>query len=316
MLPTDLLHAANPHLVVFLDVDGVLIHSETQGKGRQEREPWKTLAAIDPECAARVVRIVRATGARIVLSSTIRRYDDQVVGLRRALIDAGISRHEVRRSNSDNGGFSCTPWLASEFSGGPGCRTAEIEAWLVEHPEVKRYVVVDDCPTINLVQARPIPSHFGGGLLDAATDNAIELLTFKACSDKCPSVTGKAYGSLRYCPKLNQARHHAFMDKHPDSGTKRRVLTVNGKPTKEWEQYDWRTETWEPCKLEGPRKRRVFKPVIPYHRDETDCCADFGCCAERIAGSGLAHVFADIVSAAEAVGGVVPVTDQEPRGDA
>ena len=169
MPPTDLLHTANPHLVLFLDVGGVLVHQKTCDLGSRERDPWRMLATIDPACAGQVVRIVRTTGCRIVLSSMIRCCAMQVTGLRRALINAGLSRIEVRRSGDV--GLASTPHLE-----GNECRADEIGAWLREHPEVERYVVIDDHWVPDHVQAEPLPGYSEGGLLGVTADDAIRLL--------------------------------------------------------------------------------------------------------------------------------------------
>src|SRR3972149_1461965 len=137
-------------------------------------------------------------------------------------------------------------------------------------------------------------------------------LPFKPCSDNCPAVTGKSFGSVRYCPMQEQARHHAEMAAHPDAGSKRpvrlrgraaaAVARFNGNPV--WEGYDWRVGKWIRITTEvrideeTGEKYIHFEPKIPPAPDETDCCANFQCCAEKIKKSGLGEVFAALVGAA------------------
>ena len=83
-------HAQHPERVIFLDVDGVLAHAGTYNRGRGEERLWRFAAQLDLDCMARLIRIVRATGARIVVSSTWRRFSDQIGGLRKGLQIAGL----------------------------------------------------------------------------------------------------------------------------------------------------------------------------------------------------------------------------------
>jgi len=129
---------------------------------------------------------------------------------------------------------------------------------------------------------------------------------FIPCSDHCPAVTGEPYGSVQYCPKQENERHHRFMHEH--SGHREMIRDANG----DWTQLDWRSGEHVVVNLHED-------PEIPMHPDDTDCCIDFGCCAEKIAKSPLAGVLTRIADAAKRGGGVVTVTDpinDEPRGDA
>lgn len=87
---------------------------------------------------------------------------------------------------------------------------------------------------------------------------------FVPCDPKtCPAVTGKPFGSVRYCPKKETARHR---DVPPEVG----VIKIKG-----WkaERFDWRSKKWVTfSSIEAAQKG------IPPHPNETDCCVDFGCC--------------------------------------
>lgn len=154
--------------VLFLDVDGVLVHQGTVGNGKVIGEPWGSsfyfAATVDPACALRVKRIIDTTGAKIVVSSVWRSHTAQMTGLHKALSLAGFDRRELRKVI-----VGSTPVLRQE-------RPAEIAAWLAEHPEVEKYVVLDDGYIAGHPQVDPIPNYATGGLQDATVDAIIARL--------------------------------------------------------------------------------------------------------------------------------------------
>lgn len=156
-------------LVLFLDVDGVLVHSGSLARGRASGEPGGSsffhAATVDPDCALRLKRILDTTGAKIVVSSVWRRFDAQMIGLHRAILNAGYPNGRAVRALF----AGSTPHLGED-------RPAEIAAWLAAHPEVTRHVVLDDGPIPGHPQVEPRPNHFEGGLLDSHADQAIRLL--------------------------------------------------------------------------------------------------------------------------------------------
>jgi hypothetical protein len=103
------------HKVIFLDIDGVLNCKRTPN-------PRKLPYVVDPALLARFKRLVERSGADVVLSSTWR-YDP-----------AGL--------------FSAKHWgipfadVIPDMPKRP--RRDEILAWLEQHPDVDRFVVIDD----------------------------------------------------------------------------------------------------------------------------------------------------------------------------
>jgi HAD domain in Swiss Army Knife RNA repair proteins len=101
--------------VIFLDIDGVL-------NCRKTPNPRKFPYVIDDELLARFTQLLQQTGASVVLSSTWR-YDP-----------AGI----FSAKHYGVPFMDITPDMPNE----PRCK--EILEWLRDHPEVTRYVVIDD----------------------------------------------------------------------------------------------------------------------------------------------------------------------------
>jgi hypothetical protein len=102
--------------VSFLDIDGVLNSSKTV-------ERWRGLIGIDAALARRFAGLQQSTEANVVLSSTWR-----------------LSRtwRSAMRKNGVVGIIDRTPDLPGHSRG------EEIEAWLVAHPEVEVYAILDD----------------------------------------------------------------------------------------------------------------------------------------------------------------------------
>jgi hypothetical protein len=172
-------------LVLFLDVDGVLVHSGTIDGGRTSGEPHGSsffyAAQVDPACAARLFRLCEATGAKLVVASAWRNFDAQMSGLRRALFAAGFSRR---------------PWIGSTGTipgalDGPARRAAECQQWLDTHPEAGlRSFVLDDGWVPGFLQLEARPAYFAGGLLDVHVEEAIRLLN--GADSLCESLSSSA----------------------------------------------------------------------------------------------------------------------------
>ena len=132
--------------VVFLDIDGVLNCKRTPN-------PRKFPFIVDAVLRRRLERLLRVTGAQVVLSSSWR-FDP-----------AGIfSANYYGVPYSDT-----IPDLPDQ----PRCD--EILAWLREHPEVERYIVIDDEDD----ELDPLPLFQpwrGTGLTDEMVDAAADYL--------------------------------------------------------------------------------------------------------------------------------------------
>lgn len=109
--------------VIFLDVDGVLNTIETFGLFGPD--------FIDDASVALVARIVKETGAKIVLSSSWRIYEKD-----KKMVKKALARHDLEI-------FDCTP-IKSQVK-----RSEEIQSWLNDN-QVKKFAILDDNPRANV----------------------------------------------------------------------------------------------------------------------------------------------------------------------
>ena len=150
--------------VIFLDIDGVLNDDTTPTRTKSR------LVFIDQEKLLRLKRIVEATRAKIVLSSTWRyerdnpKYNGDFLELQEAFRQVGLEF------------YSFTPEDVYGIR-----RGMEIGAWLRLHPEVDQYIILDD-ELFDFEQCGLLPrlvkTKFGnGGLIEAHVQEAIEMLS-------------------------------------------------------------------------------------------------------------------------------------------
>lgn len=163
--------------VTFLDIDGVLNYTEWYVSDRNPGNLHGQEGDIDPMCVERILRIVKETGAKIVISSdwriswegTLMRLErmgltrDIVVDKTPELIWQMISFDEYMNGDSDK---------SYEYS-----RGHEIDMWLEAHPECTNYCIIDDRMDFTEDQ-QPHFVHVNPycGLTDDDTDIAIMIL--------------------------------------------------------------------------------------------------------------------------------------------
>lgn len=145
--------------VVFLDIDGVLNTLETSPSlGWIIQRPRD---GIEARFVERLESVCRRGEAKIVLSSSWRtflpRHGHDVAAVLR---DAGIDAELVGVTPRE-------PWRRGE----------QIAAWLAEHPEVQRYVVLDDNDDMEaLPPERVVITESTQGLTWADADRAVLIL--------------------------------------------------------------------------------------------------------------------------------------------
>lgn len=120
--------------VIFLDIDGVLNHEKHYKWLMETDEPTPLqqvypYSEFNPESCKILNRIIDETDAKIVLSSSWRL--DGINRMNSLFKHFGLPRI-----------YDITPSLCGRF--GSLCRGKEIDKWLSEHPEVTKYVILDD----------------------------------------------------------------------------------------------------------------------------------------------------------------------------
>lgn len=174
--------------IIFLDIDGVLnsrqwmeeFHAQhpTEHRFMQER--------FDEKAVARLQRLVEATDAKIVISSTWR--------LLHSLSDIRglLNQHGFKGDVIDK-----TPRIPD------GVRGGEIETWLSQRNsflgDVDSFVILDDDDDMEPLMDKLVQTNFEFGLQDEHVEKAIEMLNV-ACSSSCCSEGGKCCGGV--CEEL------------------------------------------------------------------------------------------------------------------
>lgn len=118
--------------IVFLDIDGVLNATddwlEIHYFGQPSNEGVRVLSRSK---LALLAHIIHETGAKIVISSTWRKFNtlDELSDLFGRMTDGWFRREMF---------YGMTP------SSERGFRGDEVDVWLANHPEVTKYIILDD----------------------------------------------------------------------------------------------------------------------------------------------------------------------------
>ena len=158
--------------VIFVDVDGVLNNSSTLSRLRLRGAHGSVDLGqlIDPSNLRVLVRVVEATGAVAVVSSSWRLRTSQLDTLQSALAECGVRV------------VGCTPEL--DHTDPRACRAAEIRKWLADHDaDGAPWVAIDDidldcdgCGAHRLGPDHFVRTDAERGLVDADADRAIAAL--------------------------------------------------------------------------------------------------------------------------------------------
>jgi hypothetical protein len=154
--------------IIFLDIDGVL--NSMEFIQHQEKTIDDNLGYIDEQAIKRLAKIVQATQAQIVLSSSWRSmFDDDMQPQFDAAKDlvTAFKKYQLKL-------MSKTSHLNSK-------RGAEVRDWLAQHPAVQQFVILDDAPFPDWNNLTPhwIQTDWRTGLTEVDVKQAIMMLNKK-----------------------------------------------------------------------------------------------------------------------------------------
>jgi hypothetical protein len=160
--------------VIFLDIDGVLNSIDFSKRTEHKWPDWPKWpdGQIDRDAVAHLNRLITATGAKIVISSSWRKMLDPEE-LAKVLARNGCIG-EVIDETPD---FFKLEFWERPTPDGRFVRGDEIQAWLDEHPEVEAFVIFDDDSDMGHLVDRLIQTDCQTGLLAEHVERAIALLT-------------------------------------------------------------------------------------------------------------------------------------------
>jgi hypothetical protein len=147
--------------IIFLDIDGVL-NSRKWAEAHIEQHPSDhrfMREKLDKDAVARVQKIIDATGAKVVISSTWRILNS-LESIKKILSDHGL-RGDV---------IGVTPQQCLN-------RGSEIQEWLTEHAPIDSFVILDDDDDMAHLMDRLVDTSFETGLQDEHVEQAIQLLS-------------------------------------------------------------------------------------------------------------------------------------------
>ena len=150
--------------IIFLDFDGVL-NSRRWIEEHHHLFPDDHIFMhenVDEQAVARVQKIIDATGAKIVISSTWRLLNS-LEKLKKLLAAHGLSGEVI----------GVTP------RGNRGERGDEIQTWVDENGPIESFVILDDDSDMAHLMDKLVQTTFDLGLQDEHVDAAIQMLGVK-----------------------------------------------------------------------------------------------------------------------------------------
>lgn len=167
---------------LFLDFDGVLNSAEWQAKQVKRDGSFlrRSSDELDPQAVARLNKIIAATGAKVVVSSTWRLLHTrrELMGF---LVAAGFRGEIIGMTPR----LHVSPYMPTERA---VCRGDEIQQWLdwewertnlnqdVPGDQVESFVILDDDGDMDFLWPELVQTHFATGLQDEHVARAIEIL--------------------------------------------------------------------------------------------------------------------------------------------
>lgn len=169
--------------VIFLDIDGVLnseahlrkLDADHRALGHHDQcECYRLEHQIDDAAIQRLNRLVAETGSKIVISSSWRKLLDPEE-LQRVLTEHGLVAEIVGETPD---GYNDKALLEAMGYYDRIFRGHEIDAWLQKHPEVDRFVILDDESDMAMHKNRLVQIECATGLLDEHVELAIRMMSW------------------------------------------------------------------------------------------------------------------------------------------
>ena len=146
--------------IIFLDIDGVLNSVQYYKKVDRKEEDWNRF---NPNAVEIIKRLVEEFNAKIVISSTWR------YGLVKELKNEMVKSGLIKYLHKD--------WKTPVIYPGHQNRGNEIRAWLENHPDTDKYVIIDDDESILGEQKKHfIKTDINEGMTEKHYYNAREIL--------------------------------------------------------------------------------------------------------------------------------------------
>jgi len=147
--------------VLFLDIDGVLSSLASQSQPKVEIS-WaipeeRLVEDFDPDCIARLITIVKQTGASIVISSSWRK----------------LFEKQTLVNHFKKYGIDCIVDMTPDLKQHRGL---EIQAWLNEHKDIEKFAILDDDNDMFHLAPYLIKTNWKYGLTEDNANKVIEML--------------------------------------------------------------------------------------------------------------------------------------------
>jgi hypothetical protein len=139
--------------IIFLDFDGVIAHSRCKTHNG-------IIDHFSPNCVKRVIRLAEEAGARIVVHSTWVHVDSK--------------EHILERMTEANQYFTAylhPDWVCNDSRD----KSVAVAIWLLNHPDVKEYLVIDDERIGKHPQVLISAGQFKGGIQDYHVQEGLKI---------------------------------------------------------------------------------------------------------------------------------------------
>lgn len=153
--------------VIFVDIDGVLATRTSMGRSWPTRLPRRNapgrdgaVAPLDPDCIRHLNRLVRLTGAGIVISATWGR-EFETEPLRQYLADQGVRGQILGQTPTTQ---HCR------------IRGLDISQWLMDTGQADRFCILDDHDDMGSLLPWLVKTNADVGLQDPDVSAALSLL--------------------------------------------------------------------------------------------------------------------------------------------